>query len=54
MNSTYQTPQGIQSYLDFINSPDGQIFQSTLFTQILARLNTQPPSTILDAGCVFF
>jgi SAM-dependent methyltransferase len=51
MSSTYQTSQGIQSYLDFINSPDGQIFQSTLSSQILARLNTQPPSTILDAGC---
>ncbi len=51
MNSTYQTPQGIQSYLDFIKSPDGQIFQSTLSNQILARLNTQPTSTILDAGC---
>ncbi len=51
MSSSYQKPAGVKSYLDFINSPDGEIFKQVLSKKLLKRLPEKANLSILDAGC---
>ncbi len=49
--ATYQDTQTAQSYLEFLNSPNGQIQQEVLFKAIRSRLPGPGGIAILDAGC---
>jgi SAM-dependent methyltransferase len=48
---SYQNNEGALSYLEFINSRDGKIFQKVLGDAILSRLKSAGGADILDAGC---
>lgn len=48
---SYLQDEGAQSYLDFIASEDGAIFQEFLGDAITARIPAGQPLRILDAGC---
>lgn len=48
---SYNNPAGAQSYIDFLETEDGQVFQDTIFGAIRARLADQPDQRILDAAC---
>lgn len=51
MNNAYQDANSAIKYLDFLNSPNGQIQQNILWQAISPRLPHDPESKILDAGC---
>ncbi len=51
MLNAYQEANSAIKYLDFLNSPNGQIQQNILWQAISPRLPKNPTSKILDAGC---
>lgn len=51
MVNPYQDSQAALKYLDFLNSPNGQIQQRVLFNALRAVLPNNPDLKILDAGC---
>ncbi|MFA5990960.1 MAG: class I SAM-dependent methyltransferase [Candidatus Doudnabacteria bacterium] len=51
MLNAYQDANSAIKYLDFLNSPNGQIQQNILWQTISLRLPHDPESKILDAGC---
>ncbi len=51
MLNAYQDANSAIKYLDFLNSPNGQIQQNILWQAISPRLPKNPDSKILDAGC---
>jgi len=51
MNTPYQDSQMALKYLDFLNSPNGQIQQAVLLKSIKDSLPKDKKIKILDAGC---
>lgn len=48
---SYQSSEGAESYLEFIDSEDAATFMPVLTDAVLERLGTDLQAKILDAGC---
>ncbi len=48
---SYQTPEGADSYLEYIDSEDAQTFIPVLTDAVLTRMNNDMDAYILDGGC---
>jgi len=49
--SSYQSPEGAESYMHYIESEDAATFMPVLTEAILARLGNNREAFILDGGC---
>lgn len=48
---SYNDPAGAKSYIDFLDTEDGRVFQDSIYGAIRSRLRDDTNQKILDAAC---